>query len=121
MVLLEPVDMGGEASWPRLLGLAAAKGPSLSPDWYLEIPDHSLPPTETGDKGPFRPFIVETEEVCFGSGVPVRSALLLVCFDPRFIACDQTLNTSARCQMKTVTVRLCPYRELPQHATTCRA
>jgi hypothetical protein len=56
IVPFEPLEMGGEASCPRLLG---EYGESLSrPFWYFEIPDHSLSPTETGDKGPFRPFIV---------------------------------------------------------------
>ena len=54
----EPLDMGGEASWPRLeLGLGEY-GESVSRVWYLDMPDHSLPWTETGDKGPFRPFMV---------------------------------------------------------------
>lgn len=30
----------------------------MSRFWYLVIPDHSLPPTEIGDRGPFLPFIV---------------------------------------------------------------
>lgn len=57
---LEPLDIGGEASWPRLFG----PGEYVESFWYFEIPLHSLPPTETGDKGPLRPFIVDAVEIC---------------------------------------------------------
>lgn len=63
IVLFDPLDIGGEANCPREFGL---KGESVSSVWYLEIPDHSLSPTETGDMGPFRPFIVEAGEICGG-------------------------------------------------------
>ena len=53
---LDALDIGGEASCPRFIGLGEY-GESVSRFWYLDIPDHSLPPTETGDKGPLRPLI----------------------------------------------------------------
>lgn len=53
---LEPLDIGGEASCPRFIGFGEY-GESVSRLWYLDMPDHSLPPTETGDNGPLRPFI----------------------------------------------------------------
>ena len=65
IVPFEPLETGGEASCPRLFGFGKY-GESLSRVWYFEIPDHSLSPTETGDKGPFRPFIVDAVEICSG-------------------------------------------------------
>lgn len=56
MTPLDALDIGGEASCPRFMGLGEY-GESESRVWYLDMPDHSLPPTETGDKGPLRPFI----------------------------------------------------------------
>ncbi len=56
IIPLEPLETGGVIRFPRLFGEYG--GFSSSP-WYLEMPDHSLPPPiETGDKGPGLRFIV---------------------------------------------------------------
>lgn len=56
-MLFEPLDMGGEMSWPRLLGFVEYGSCSLF--WYFDIPDQSPPPMDSGDIGPFLwPFIV---------------------------------------------------------------
>lgn len=85
--------MGGEASCPRLLFAAGEYGrywdSLFSVPAYLLIPDHSLPPTETGDSGPLRPFIV----VAF-----VRNDRRMRGFGerkPRIMDRERSLSTSA--------------------------
>ncbi len=78
IVLLEPVETGGEASCPRFVGLMAEYGEPLSGPWYFVIPDHSLPPTETGDIGSFRSFIVGDAQMCCAFSRNVRSCAAIL-------------------------------------------
>lgn len=45
-------------------------------DWYLEMPDHSLPPKETGDSGAFRPFMISGENIQ-GTAASVEAGRML--------------------------------------------
>ena len=52
-------DIGGVARAPRVDGIEGEYAESVTLiDWYREMPDHSLPATDTGDRVPERPFMM---------------------------------------------------------------
>jgi len=62
VVLKEP-DIGGVARAPRVDGIEVEYTESaVLIDWYREMPDHSLPATDTGDRVPERPFMMRSYE-----------------------------------------------------------
>lgn len=61
--LLRFPDTGGVASAPRFVMMDGEYiGSAVLSDWYFEMPDHSLPATDTGDRVPDRPFMMKWGE-----------------------------------------------------------
>lgn len=61
---LRDPDIGGVARAPRVDITDGEYTESAALiDWYRDIPDHSLPATDTGDKVPERPFMMRSYEL----------------------------------------------------------
>lgn len=58
-ILFKIPDTGGVTSAPRFVVIEGEyRDSAVLIDWYREMPDHSLPATDTGDRVPDRPFMM---------------------------------------------------------------